>query len=143
LKKKILLAYYPSKTLIIYFLTKFMELNKKMSNVLKIFLAVVIVVLLLAIGGALGARFGRSHNAKSNNFACGQNANFERGGERGDRHNQRGGRMMRPNENFINRDNQIPVGGNQIPVGGQVNQGNIPIIPSAPINNSATGTPLK
>lgn len=99
-----------------------MELNGKMSNAVKIALAVISVVLLLVIGGALGASLNYHRGYGYGDRGCGFN-NFERG----DRNGNRQYRMMQFQEVPVNQVNQTP----------SVNQGTPINTPSAPVVNPA------
>jgi len=70
-----------------------MELNKKMSDIIKIVLAILAVLMLLAVGAALGSRFSQSGN-NSDNFNYHRRNGFERGNRddfgRGDRNLREG-----------------------------------------------------
>jgi hypothetical protein len=60
-----------------------MELNTKMSKPLVISLLVLVAVLLLAIGAAIGSHSSRYREFGYGDRACGGFDNFERGGRRG------------------------------------------------------------
>ncbi len=92
-----------------------MELNTKMSKPLVISLLVLVAVLLLAIGAAIGSHSSRNHSFGYNNRTCGGFDNFERGGRRemmqgGRAVNLQGGKGMMYYQNG-GQDGQIPAQG--------------------------------
>jgi|GEM_PF-4416604 len=83
-----------------------MELDPKKSKALKISLVILAVILLLAIGGALGLGFSHHRGYTSNGYGCSNVGQFERG-NRGQRQGGRQFRMMAPQAFNANQDGQV------------------------------------
>lgn len=93
-----------------------MELDVRKNKVLRIFLLVLAVIILLAIGSAMGSRF-RHYRNSSNNGACGDYNNFGRGGRQNMVQGGRQFRMMIPRK-AVDQNGQIQYI-NQVPSGDQ------------------------
>lgn len=90
-----------------------MELDVKKSKALKISLLVLAVIILLAIGAAMGSHFGRNRGYGNNGYGCGNFNKFERNGRQnmmpgGRRGQAQGGfRMIAPQVLDTNIQSQV------------------------------------
>ncbi len=107
-----------------------MELSKKMAGGLKIAAAVLIALLLLAIGMALGARWSNHGGYSHKGFTCGRDNGFVRGGERGEKGCNKQFKMMGCQGGENNIQNDSIHAGCQFNPASNINQINNPITPS-------------